>query len=383
MLRFLDAGESHGKCLIAILDGFPSNVRIDINNINKQLARRQMGYGRGLRMNIETDKVEFLAGIRDGVTTGAPICISIQNKDYENWKKIMDTEKLFGIEKIIIPRPGHADLNGVLKYDLDDIRNVIERASARETSIRVAIGAICMELFLNFNVKLTSRVINIGKTHDISDINMDNSEVYSVIENSPVRCFNSDIEELMMNEINAAMRNGDTLGGAIEVTAYNIPCGLGSYSAYDKRMDYNISGAFMSIQGVKAVEFGNGIVSSKSFGSMTNDEIIFRNNNYTRSSNNCGGIEGGITNGMPITTKIFMKPIPTTKIGNNTVDLKGNTKLSSYERSDTCVVPALGVVCEGVLSFELAKAFLEKFSGDSLGDIKYSYDNYISRIAGR
>jgi chorismate synthase len=383
MLRFLDAGESHGKSLIAILDGFPSNVKIDINNINNQLARRQKGYGRGARMKIETDKVEILSGVRGGLTTGAPICVAINNKDFNNWENILDAKINYNSGKIIVPRPGHADLNGVLKYDLDDIRNVIERASARETSIRVAIGAICMELFLNFNVKLTSRVISIGEIYDNSDINMNNSEVFSRIEESPLRCFSQEIEKNMIKEIDIAKELGDTLGGAVEVSAYNIPCGLGSYSSYDKRMDYSLSGALMSIQGVKAIEFGNGINSSKAYGSKMNDEITIRNNNYYRSTNNAGGIEGGITNGMPITARVYMKPIPTTKIGNSTVDLNGNKTISRYERSDTCVVPALGVVCEGVMCFELTKAFLEKFSGDSIGDVKYSYDNYIKRIAGR
>jgi chorismate synthase len=383
MLRFLDAGESHGKSMIAILDGIPSNVRIDINNINFQLARRQKGYGRGGRMKIETDKIEFISGIRGDLTTGAPICIAINNKDYSNWEKKIDTEKLNEIEKIIIPRPGHADLSGALKYDFDDIRNVIERASARETSIRVAIGAICMELFLNFNVIIASRVISIGEINDNSDINLNNSEVFSRIEESPLRCFDKDIETQMIKEIDKATQLGDTLGGAVEISAYNIPCGLGSYTTYDKRMDFNIAGALMSIQGVKAVEFGNGINSSKSLGSKVNDEIILKDNNYYRRTNNAGGIEGGITNGMPLTARVFMKPIPTTKVGNATVDLNGKNSISRYERSDTCAVPALGVVCEGVMCFELAKSFLDKFSGDSLRDVKYSYDNYIKRIAGR
>lgn len=383
MLRFLDAGESHSKSLIAIIDGFPSNVKIDVDNINFQLARRQKGYGRGGRMKIENDKVEIISGVRGGITTGAPICIKIQNKDFHNWEKIMDPVKNFENEKIILPRPGHADLNGILKYELDDIRNVVERASARETSIRVAVGAICMELFLNFNVKLRSRVISIGEIYDNSDINMNNSEVFSAIEESSLRCFDPEITAEMIKEINAVAERGDTLGGVVEIAAYNIPCGLGSYTTYDKRMDYNISGALMSIQGVKAIEFGNGIFSSKSFGSKVNDEIIIKNNNYTRSTNNAGGIEGGITNGMPITTRVFMKPIPTTRIGTLTVDLNGKNSISRYERSDICAVPALGVICESVLCFELAKAFIDKFSGDSLGDIKYSYDNYIKRIAGR
>lgn len=383
MLRFMDAGESHGKSLVAIIDGFPSNVKINIDNINFQLTRRQSGYGRSGRMKIETDKIEILSGIRGGLTTGAPICIAIHNNDNNNWENILDSEKKYGGDKIILPRPGHADLNGVLKYELNDIRDVIERASARETAIRVAIGAICMELFLNFNVKLTSRVISIGEIYDNSDINMNNSEVFSIIENSPLSCFNSELEAKMIKEIDVAAKLGDTLGGAVEVVAYNVPCGLGSYSSYDKRMDYSISGALMSIQGVKAVEIGNGIESSKSYGSKVNDEIIIRNNNFIRDTNNCGGIEGGITNGMPISARVYMKPIPTTKIGNATVDLNGKSSISRYERSDICVVPSLGVICEGVLSFELAKAFLEKFSGDSLGDIKCSYENYITRIAGR
>jgi chorismate synthase len=383
MLRFLDAGESHGKSIIAILDGFPSNVKIDIDNINFQLARRQKGYGRGARMKIESDKIEVISGIRGGLTTGAPICVAINNKDYENWSKNIDGDKLEEIDKIIVPRPGHADLCGALKYELDDIRNVIERASARETSIRVAIGAICMELFLNFNVIITSRVISIGEIYDNCDIYLNNSEVFSTIEESPLRCFSKEIEERMLREIDKAKELGDTLGGTVEVSAYNIPCGLGSYTSYDKRMDYNIAGALMSIQGVKAIEFGNGINSSKSYGSKANDEIIFRDNNYHRSTNNAGGIEGGMSNGMPITARVYMKPIPTTKIGNATVDLNGVNTISRYERSDVCVVPALGVVCEGVMCFELAKAFLDKFSGDSLGDVKYSYDNYIKRIAGR
>ena len=383
MLRFLDAGESHGKSLVAIIDGFPSNIQIDISNINFQLSRRQKGYGRGTRMKIENDTIEFLAGVRGGKTTGAPICISINNKDYENWKEIMSTENTNKYDKIIVPRPGHADLSGVLKYDLDDIRDVIERASARETSIRVAIGAICMELFRNFNVIIRSRVISVGKTCDNSIINMNNSDYYTRIESSPVRCYDTQAEAEMIGEIDNATKSGDTLGGAVEVVAYNIPCGLGSYSTYDKRMDFNISGALMSIQGVKAVEFGNGINSSSLFGSKVNDEITIVNNNYSRTTNNAGGIEGGITTGMPVTTRVYMKPIPTTKIGNATVDLNGEKTISRYERSDTCVVPALGIVCEGVLSFELAKAFLDKFSGDSLGDVQYSYDHYINRITER
>jgi chorismate synthase len=380
VLRFLDAGESHGKGLVAIIEGFPSNVYINLENINKQLQRRQQGFGRGNRMKIEKDRIEVISGIRGGKTTGAPICVAIYNKDYENWKEKMDIEKEYP-EKIIVPRPGHADLNGVLKYNLDDIRNVIERASARQTSIRVAVGAICMELLRIFNVKIVSRVIKIENIVDESIIDMENDEVINRIEMSPVRCYNLSVEKEMIAKIEKAKEIGDTLGGAVEVTAINVPSGLGSYAFYDKRMDYNIAGALMSIQAVKAVEIGDGFAAASSYGSMVNDEISMENGIFIRNSNHAGGIEGGITNGMPIVARVYMKPIPTTKKGIKTVDLFGNETLSRYERSDACAVPALGVVCENVLAFEIAKAFLEKFSGDSIEDVKNSYDFYMSRIS--
>jgi chorismate synthase len=284
-------------------------------------------------------------------------------------------------EKIIVPRPGHADLNGALKYNFDDLRNVIERASARETAIRVAIGAISMELLRIFNVKIVSRVKRIGNTDDKTIIDLSNDDTIDKIENSPVRCYDSISEAKMIEEIDTANSNGDTLGGEVEVSAFGVPCGLGSYVSYDRRMDYNISGALMSIQGVKAVEFGEGIHASCSTGSKVNDEIVFKNGYYSRRTNYSGGIEGGITSGMPIAVRIFMKPIPTIRREIKTADLKGRNVTSRYERSDTCAVPTLGVICENVLAYEIAKAFLEKFPGDSIEEIKNSYDFYIGRIA--
>lgn len=380
MLRFLDSGESHGKCLTAIIEGFPANVSINEENINKQLKRRQAGYGRGQRMKIENDKIEVLSGIRGGRTIGSPICIAIYNKDFENWMHIMDSKEI-DAEKIIVPRPGHADLNGALKYNFDDIRNVIERASARETAIRVAIGAISMELLKIFNVKIVSRVIRIGNIEDNSIVDLENTDVVEKIENSPVRCYDSISERKMMEAIDCARNNGDTLGGAVEVLAFKVPCGLGSYVSYDRRIDYYISGALMSIQGVKAVEFGEGIHASYSTGSMVNDEIVFEKGYYSRRTNYSGGIEGGITSGMPIAARVYMKPIPTIRREIKTADLKGRNVISRYERSDTCAVPTLGVISENVLAYEIVRAFLEKFPGDSIEDIKNSYDFYTERIA--
>jgi chorismate synthase len=379
MLRFLDAGESHGKGLVAIIEGIPSNVKIDVVNINNQLSRRQMGYGRGGRMKIERDRVEILSGVRGGKSTGAPIAILIWNKDYENWKEVMSLDAVYK-EKVNVPRPGHADLNGVLKYNFDDIRNVIERASARETAIRVAIGAICMELLRNFNVKIMSRVVSIGIIKDESSIYAYDEDIVSRIENSPVRCLDTKIEVEMIEEIERAKAAGDTLGGQTEVIAFNLPVGLGSHVMYDRKLDYKISGAFMSIQGVKAVEIGKGIYASTSVGTEVNDEIFLEDEEYKRLTNFAGGIEGGMTNGMPLIIRAYMKPIPTTKKGLKTVDLLGKNAISRYERSDVCAVPALGVICEAVLAFEITSAILEKFGGDSIEDTKTSYNSYKERI---
>lgn len=382
MLRFLDAGESHGKCLVAIIEGLPANLKINLDNVNLQLKKRQTGYGRGKRMNIESDTVDVLSGIRGGRTIGSPICIVIHNKDYKNWENIMGVEA-FNSEKVVIPRPGHADLNGALKYNFDDIRNVIERASARETAIRVAVGAICMELLRNFKVKIVNRVVRIGNVEDKSEVDLSKDDVINKIEKSPVRCFDSYSEKEMIKEIDKAKDEGDTLGGMIEAVAFNVPCGLGSYVSYDKRMDYYISGALMSIQGVKAVEIGSGIKASKSKASIVNDEIVLMDGSFKRNTNYSGGIEGGITNGMPLAARVYMKPIPTVKKEINTYNLYGEKVKCRYERSDVCAVPALGVVCENVLAYEIARAFLEKFPGDSMDDINNSYDYYINRIAGR
>lgn len=380
MLRFLDAGESHGKCLVAIIEGFPSNVEINIENVNYQLKRRQRGYGRGERMKIEHDEVEVLSGIRGGRTTGAPICISIKNRDYQNWMEIMDCKNKYE-DKIIIPRPGHADLNGVLKYNLEDIRNVIERASARETAIRVAVGGISMELLKKFGVKIISRVKSIGRVCDYSNPDLSSIDAINRIESSPVGCYDLDIEKEMIKEIDEAKANGETLGGESEIVAFGVPIGLGSYVSYDRRMEYNIAGALMSIQGVKAVEIGDGINASSLCGSEVMDEIIYKDGVYKRNTNYAGGIEGGITNGMPVVVKAYMKPIPTIRKTINTVDLKGNKVTSRYERSDTCVVPALSVIAEGVLGYELTKAFLNKFPGDSIDELANSYEFYMKRVS--
>ncbi|HOK56501.1 MAG TPA: chorismate synthase [bacterium] len=377
MLRFLTAGESHGKCLIGILEGMVSNLSIDVEDINKELERRQKGYGRGERMKIEKDKVEILSGIRNGKTTGAPISLLIENKDWENWKEFMDFKKKKEGKERYIPRPGHADLCGFLKYNYEDLRNVIERASARETAMRVAIGAICKKLLSEFNVRFYSRVKKIGKIEDEGSIE-EIKKSYEKIENSPVRCLSREKE--MMEEIDKAREKGDTIGGIFEIIVEGICPGLGSYVHWEKRIDAKISYVLMSIPGVKGIEIGLGFGGSKLFGSEFHDEIFYKNKVY-RKTNNSGGIEGGITNGNDLWIKCFFKPIPTVKRGLLSFDIRDfKEKKYEYERSDICAVVPASIIGENLLAFILASEYIEKFAGDSLNDLKENYRIYIERI---
>ena len=318
MLRFLTGGESHGKCLVGILEGMVSNLLIDEEDINKELKRRQKGYGRTERMKIEDDKVEILSGVRNGKTTGAPISLLIENKDWQNWKEFMDIKKRKEGRERYIPRPGHADLWGFLKYDYDDLRDVIERASARETAMRVAIGAICKKFLLEFNIKFYSRVKKIGKIEDETDIR-EIKKNYEKIENSPVRCFLKERE--MMNEIDKVREKGDTVGGIFEILVEGVCPGLGSYVHWEKRIDAKISYILMSIPGVKGIEIGLGFSGCELLGSEFHDEIFYNGRVY-RKTNNSGGIEGGITNGNDIWVKCFFKPIPTIKKGLSSFDIR-------------------------------------------------------------
>lgn len=378
MLHFRTAGESHGKCLIAIIEGFPAGIPINEALINEELKRRQGGIGRGGRMQIEEDCVEILSGIRMNRTLGSPICLMIKNRDY----------KIDELPVVTKPRPGHADLAGVLKYGSKDARDILERASARETAARVAIGALVKILLSHFGIEVFGYVKGIGginsdkaiKDIDIAKGNRKSSRLY---------CIDLEIEEKITEKIKQASEAGDSLGGIIEVIAYGLPVGLGSHTQWDLRLDARLAYALMSIQAVKGVELGLGYSVSNKFGSEVHDEIFYdlpkRNRSLTggfkRRTNNAGGIEGGISNGEPIVVRAYMKPIPTLKKPLKSVDLLTKEPiLASYERSDICAVPAASVVCESMVSFEIARAFLDKFAGDSINEIKRNYEGYLINI---
>lgn len=373
----LTSGESHGKGISAIIEGLPAGISIDIDFINNELARRQKGYGRGKRMKIEHDKVQILAGLRYGKTIGSPIHLFISNKDYENWKDIMKIEPGKESISIISPRPGHADLSGTLKYDFKDIRNVIERASARETAIRVAAGAIFKQFLKYFGITFYSRTISIGK------INSKETNIkYEELEDTPLRCSDPKIEKQMMELIDDAKRRKDTLGGISEVIAKGICTGLGTYSHFDRRLDAMIAMVMLSIPSVKGVEIGEAFENSKKFGSAVHDEIFYDNEKgFYHKTNRAGGIEGGITNGEDIIVHLAIKPIPTLSKPLHSVDILTKEEvLALKERADICVVPSVGVIAEAMLAYILSCAFLEKFGSDSTKDIKSYYNLYIKRI---
>jgi len=376
MLRFLDAGESHGKELVAIIDGFPAGLKIDLNFINKNLLLRQSGYGRGGRQKIEKDTVEFASGVRFLETIGSPITMIIRNKDFQNWLPIMAYDAEFTDKKAVTsPRPGHADLNGYIKYDRTDIRDVLERSSARETAIRVAVGSLCEYALMKLGVEMVSFVKAIGKI-SLNDVDYDNPTLIENIEKSPVFCPDEKTGDLMIAQIEQAKKQKDTIGGVVEVVAKNVLCGLGSYVQWDKRLDAKLAYALMSIQAVKGVEIGEGFKNASRLGSQVHDEIIYEDG-YKRKTNRAGGIEGGISNAEPIIVRAYMKPIPTLVKGLSSVDVKTKkvTK-SAFERSDVCAVPALSVVAKSVVAFELLKAYIDKFGGDTLEEMALRIREY-------
>jgi len=376
MLRFLDAGESHGKELVAIIDGFPAGLKIDLNFINKNLLLRQSGYGRGGRQKIEKDTVEFASGVRFLETIGSPITMIIRNKDFQNWLPIMAYDAEFTDKKAVTsPRPGHADLNGYIKYDRTDIRDVLERSSARETAIRVAVGSLCEYALMKLGVEMVSFVKAIGKI-SLNDVDYDNPTLIENIEKSPVFCPDEKTGDLMIAQIEQAKKQKDTIGGVVEVVAKNVLCGLGSYVQWDKRLDAKLAYALMSIQAVKGVEIGEGFKNASRLGSQVHDEIIYEDG-YKRKTNSAGGIEGGISNAEPIIVRAYMKPIPTLVKGLSSVDVKTKkvTK-SAFERSDVCAVPALSVVAKSVVAFELLKAYIDKFGGDTLEEMALRIREY-------
>ncbi len=376
-MRYLTAGESHGSELVTILDDVPSGVSLDSGYIDNELGRRQGGYGRGARMKIEKDTAEIVSGVRNRKTNGSPITIVIKNKDWENWKNQSYKETI-----VTLPRPGHADLSGVLKYNLNNVRDVLERSSARETAARVSVGAVAKRILDYLDIKFYSVVINIGGSgYNIKDYNSVITN-YHKIEKSDVRSYDKKAEKLMKNKIDEAIKNKDTVGGIFEVIINGLPAGLGSFVQWDKKLDANLAKAIMSIQGVKGVEFGMGFEMANRYGSEVHDEIYYsKDNGYYRKSNNAGGIEGGMSNGENIIIRAVMKPIPTLMSPLNSVDIKSKKQSKAVkERSDVCVVPAASVIAENVAAIEILNAVQHKFGSDNIDDIINSYKKYLKRI---
>ena len=373
-LKFLTSGESHGKGLLGIIDGIPYGLELTEDYIGFHLSRRQKGYGRGGRMKIEKDFAEIYSGVRHGYSLGSPIGLLIRNKDWENWTKKMDIKKSDDpIKKVTLPRPGHADLAGVLKYGFDDIRNVLERSSARETTMRVALGSICRKFLEELGIHVASRVVQIHDLIDKTDIPKEMSiiELNNIADKSEVRCLDKNIELKMMEKIDEAKSSGDSVGGIFEIIATGLPYGLGSYTQWDKKLQAKIAALLMSVNAYKAFEIGSGFNSGTKFGSEIHDEIGWDGKKFTRFSNNAGGIEGGMSNAQPLILRLAMKPIPTLIKSLRSIDINTkNPKDAHKERTDSCAVPAASIIAESMLCFVLADTLLDKFGGDSIEQIK-------------
>ena len=388
MFRFVTAGESHGKYLTGVIEGLPSGLVVDTNFINHQLHRRQLGHGRGRRMQIEKDRIDIIAGVRQGRTLSGPVAFLIENKDWNDWRIPMSPEPVpeeADLRSLTRPRPGHVDLAGVLKHQTHDVRDVLERASARETAARVAVGAFCRLLLRHFGCHIASHVLAIGgvRVPHITE-NLDSQEILALDAESSIRCADANTEKGMISRIDQAARDGDTLGGVAEVVAAFVPAGLGSHTQWNRRIDGRLAQALMSIPAVKAVEIGEGIEAANRLGSQVHDEIFYNaeQHRFFRKTNNAGGVEGGVTNGADLRARIFVKPIPTLRKALMSVDLITKEPSSAgFERSDTCVVPAAGVVAEAVMGIVLAEAFLEKFGGDSIAEIQAGFANYQKRLS--
>ncbi len=382
--KFTTAGESHGKALVAIIEGLPAGLEIDVEKINHELRRRQQGYGRGGRMKIESDKIELLSGVRHGKTLGSPVSIIIENRDFVHWTEIMSSEKLETEPKnpriVKRPRPGHADLAGGQKFQSRDLRDILERASARETAARVACGAFAKQLLEKFGTEIKSHVIKLGNVPEKPlDKNWD--EICSINENSKLNCADEKIEKEMIAHIDEAKKNGDTLGGIFEVVSKNVVVGLGSHTSWFEKLDGRIAQAFMSIQAVKAVEIGTGVENAGKFGSEVHDEIFYENEKFTRPTNRAGGLEGGITNGEELRVRGYLKPISTLRKALHSVDIDTKAEdLAAFERSDITAVPAAGVIGEAMLAIVLANAMREKFGGDSLEEMRRNFENYQGQL---
>ncbi|MBR2216317.1 MAG: chorismate synthase [Selenomonadaceae bacterium] len=381
--RFLTAGESHGAALTAILEGVPAGLKIDLAAINREMARRQMGYGRGGRMKIEKDRVEFLSGVRFGETLGSPITLRVHNRDWENWQERMAPFGTPQGEKVTAARPGHADLVGYLKYNRDDIRDILERSSARETAMRVAVGAVCKEFLRAVGVAVVSQVVNIGGV-GVDMARIDQTEVGVVAAaDEELNCYDGDAAVKMRQRIDEAKKNGDTLGGIFEIIVRGAPIGLGSHIQWDKRLDGRLAGALMSVQAIKGVEIGAGFSCADLPGSQIHDELFWHEEgSAVRRTNRAGGLEGGMTNGEDIVLRAVMKPIPTLMHPLNSIDVESKKAVSAAkERSDTCAVSAASVVGEAMVAFVIAAAVGEKFGSDNMEDLLAAKRAYETRIA--
>ena len=382
-IRFLTAGESHGKGLVVILEGFPAQLPITAEEINFDLARRQLGYGRGGRMQIEKDQVEILSGVRKGLTLGSPISLFVKNKDYENWEKIMTPDP--GGESsgnpLKRPRPGHADLPGGLKYNQRDLRNILERASARETTVRVAAGAVAKKFLRSFNILVQSYVKQLGPIGS-KQIHVKNGKINIYADKSPVRMLDKVAEQKAMKFIDSAKIKGDTLGGIFEVRVTGVPAGLGSHVQWDRKLDGRLAQSLLSVQAVKGIEFGDGFKNATKYGSEVHDEIGYKKSKgFNHLTNRAGGIEGGISNGEDIVLNVAKKPISTLKKPLRSVDIETKKNLkAAYERSDVCAVPAASVIGEAVVGWVIADAFLEKMGGDFMDEIITRHKLYIKHL---
>ncbi len=393
MLRFLTSGESHGQTLVAILDGIPAGLSINLERVNQELRSRQQGYGRGARQKIETDTADFVGGVRHGTTTGAPLAILVRNRDWDNWRHVMsvsavdfdspEVQEQIKKKEITRFRPGHADLPGTFKFKLKDIRDVLERASARETAARVAVGAVCQELLSAIGVQIVAHVIEVGGVPSNGRVDtMHLDKVQKLVTDSEMFCVDPEATEKMKETVKAAWQQGDSLGGVVEVLADGLPVGLGSYTQWDRKIDGQIAQAVMSTQAIKAVEIGDGVSNSSLPGSQVHDALYPAAASatglpFSRKTNHAGGIEGGMTNGSRLRVRAYMKPIPTMRKGLASLAFPSFTaETAHYERSDVCAVPAASVVVKAMVSFALARAILEKFGGDTIIDTERGVHEY-------
>jgi chorismate synthase len=387
MLRYFTSGESHGEALVAFLSGLPAGLAVDQDFLDRDLWRRQQGYGRGGRMKIETDKAHILSGVHHGITIGSPIAVLLENKDWKNWQESLpvaegDPTKHKAVKS---PRPGHADLAGALKYNFSEARYVLERASARESAARVAVGALAKLLLREFGIEVLSHVISVGSASLENEVSWEQIKTVANQTEILLSCADPDTEQRMKEEVDKVLRTGDSVGGVFEVVAHNVPPGLGTYAQWDERLDALLAAAVMSLQAVKAVEIGSGISAAASPGSQVHDEIGYeaksRYTKFSRAHNNAGGIEGGVSNGEEIRVRGYLKPISTLRRPLQSVDFATREPVkAAYERSDVCVVPAAGVAAEAMVALTLARAALEKFGGDSVLETKRNFEGYIEQL---